>query len=79
MSDQAHQEKNDTFLRTVIISVICLPIIAWLLYNAYQKSQESPIKTTACSDTCTTQGYPGYDFKCPCFQAPQCTCIGTRQ
>jgi len=80
MGDQSNQKnKENTFLRTVIISVICLPIIGWLLYNAYQKSQESGIETTACQEKCTGQGYSGYDFQWPMFSGPKCACIGSRQ
>jgi len=80
MGDANNQdEKKSDVLRTVIISVICIPLIIWLLYNAYHKTQESPLLTTACSSRCTAQGYPGYDFKWPMLSSPQCTCIGSPQ
>jgi hypothetical protein len=80
MSDQNDQNKKESnFLRTVLIAVICIPIIIWLLYNAYQKSQESGEKTTACEKMCTDQGYSGYQFQWPMLSAPKCSCIGSRQ
>ena len=54
MSDQAKQSHKDNhFLRTAIISAICIPVIVWLLYNAYQKSKDSSIKTiTSVNHSC---------------------------
>lgn len=74
-----NKSKDNNFLRTVLISVICIPIIAWLLYSAYEKNQRSATETAACQDACTKQGYNGYDFKWPIFSGPQCACLGTRQ
>jgi len=80
MGDQPEQgKKNSDLLRTIVVALICLSIIAWVLYNAYHKEKESPVVTAACNNSCTAQGYPGYDFKWPMFSGPQCTCIGTRQ
>jgi len=80
MSDQANQKnKENNFLRTIIISVVCIPLIIWLLYNAYQKNEESSGKTTECQQQCTAQGYSGYSFQWPMFSGPKCSCIGSRQ
>jgi len=79
MGDQGNQEnKENNSLRTVIISVIFIPIIIWLLYSAYQKNQESGAQTTACEKKCTETGYPGYAFQWPIFSGPKCTCLSSR-
>ncbi len=74
MSDQ-NQNKEDNFLRTLLISIICIPLIIWLLYNGYQKSLQSSTKSIACEKRCTDQGHAGYEFKWPMFSGPKCTCI----
>ena len=67
--------KDNNALRTIILSAICIPVIIWLLYNAYQKNQQSGVETTACSTKCTAQGFAGYDFKWSVFAGPKCTCL----
>ena len=79
MSDQDKQNnKEDNFLRKLLVSAICIPLIILLLYNAYQKDQESGIKTTACRQQCADQGYSGYDFQWPMFSGPKCSCLSSR-
>jgi len=81
MADQDNKDKkqDDRFLRTLLISVICVPLIFWLLYNAYQKKEESTNRVTACAQQCIAQDYAGYDFQWPIFSGPKCTCLGARQ
>ncbi|MDE1920480.1 MAG: hypothetical protein KGI24_03430 [Candidatus Omnitrophica bacterium] len=80
MSDLSQPHKaQDHSWRPLIVSVICIPVIAWLFYNAYQKYQQSGVQTTACENKCTQAGYAGYEFKWPMFSPPQCTCLSSRQ
>lgn len=64
------------FLRKVLLSVIFIPVIAWLIYFAYKKNEEAPIKTKECQQKCTQQGYPGYNFNWSVFSVSKCTCLG---
>jgi len=80
MGPKANKEDKDlAFLRTVIVSVICIPVIVWLFYSAYQKNQQSGARTSACEKQCIERGYNGYSFKWSMFSDPACTCLGTRQ
>ncbi len=75
-NSQSSQDGDSKFSRIVILSVICIPIIVGLIYFAYTKNEQAPIKTKECEKKCTEQGFPGYDFKWSIFSDSRCSCVG---
>jgi len=71
MADQ----KNAASTRTVVLFIMIVPIIAYLLFFAYKKNNESAEKASQCQSTCHDEGYDGYNFKWTILSGPQCTCL----
>lgn len=68
------QEKNSS-VRTVILMVIFLPVIAWLVMFSVKKNNESGERTQQCQEECEKSGNSGYDFKWNILSGPVCQCI----
>lgn len=68
------QKKNP--VRTIIFFVVLVPMIASLLYFANEKNSRSEGKAQECQEGCSTQGYPGHEFKWSIFSGQQCKCLG---
>ncbi len=63
------------YLRTLIWVIIAVPVIAYLLYFAYQKNTESATRAKQCETKCTDQGYGGYEFQWNILSGPVCKCF----
>ena len=75
---KSNQEGDVRFLRTVLVSAICIPLIVGLIYFAYTKKEQAPIKNKECEQKCTQEGYSGFDFKWSVFSDSKCACFGEK-
>jgi len=66
---------NQGTMRTAVLFIIIVPVVAYLLYFAYQKNTQSQEKADQCQDQCSEQGAAGYEFKWSIFSGPQCACL----
>jgi hypothetical protein len=78
MDSSRHNKKNESdFLRTLLVCAVCIPLIIWLLYSAWEKKQQSGPQTIACQKKCSESGYPGYSFQWGMLSQPTCTCLSS--
>jgi hypothetical protein len=76
--DQKQEQKPDEdfgWIRTVIFLAVALPVLAWLLYYAYQKNTESESRAKQCQAQCKERGTNGFQFKWTIMSGPVCDCI----
>ena len=73
-----NSQGDEKFVRLMIISAVCIPVIGGLLFFAYTKHGQSGVLSRQCQESCTQQGYPGYDFQWGVFSASNCRCIGNK-
>jgi hypothetical protein len=71
----SNDNKQSDGIRRVLLFIICVPIIGGLVYFAYKKNQESPIKAAQCQEDCVKKGFAGYKFQWNVFEAPYCKCL----
>lgn len=67
--------RKGSALRTIVLAVIFIPIIAYLLYFANTKNKEAPMRMQACQEQCTEDGFDGYEFTWGILGGPNCLCI----
>lgn len=73
------QRKQGSSLRTLVLFMIFVPVIAYLVYFSIKKNAESESRAAQCYQQCTDQGYSGYDFKWNVLSGPVCRCLGEIQ
>ncbi len=69
------KNENPLPIRTIVLAVIVVPLVAYLLYFAYKKNSESEAKANQCQTECSEKGYNGYDFKWTILAGPKCGCF----
>ena len=67
--------QNGQIERTILLALVCLPIIGYLLYFANQKRTESPRRILECKMQCEEAGSNGYDFTWGVIGGPKCKCL----
>ena len=69
------QEKESSFLRTLIFLIIFVPVIGYLIYFSIKKNNESESRAQKCHQECADQGFAGYDFRWNVLSGPVCKCL----
>ena len=61
-------------MRTVIIFIIGVPIIAYLIFYSMERRKQFEGKSSACQEECAAQGSLGWEFTWAPFRESQCMC-----
>ena len=73
------QEDHGFPMRTIVLIVIFVPVIAYLIYFSMKKNSESEMRANQCQTDCTAKGYSGHEFKWNVLSGPVCSCLGDVQ